>query len=57
MVTAPLIAMWIVALGVLSMGVQKGIAKVSSRINASARRDVYGACDLFLILTRCGKKV
>ncbi|MEX4281244.1 sodium-dependent transporter [Haemophilus influenzae] len=30
MVTAPLIAMWIVALGVLSMGVQKGIAKVSS---------------------------
>ena len=30
MVTGPLIAMWIVALGVLSMGVQKGIAKASS---------------------------
>ena len=30
MVTVPLIAMWIVALGVLSMGVQKGIAKASS---------------------------
>ena len=30
MVTGPLIAMWIIALGVLSLGVQKGIAKVSS---------------------------
>lgn len=30
MVTCPLIAMWIIALGVLSLGVQKGIAKVSS---------------------------
>ena len=30
MVTGPLIAMWIIALGVLSMGVQKGIAKASS---------------------------
>ena len=30
MVTSPLIAMWIIALGVLSLGVQKGIAKVSS---------------------------
>ena len=30
MVTGPLIAMWIVALGVLSMGIQKGIAKASS---------------------------
>ena len=29
-VTGPLIAMWIIALGVLSLGVQKGIAKVSS---------------------------
>ena len=30
MVTGPLIVMWIIALGVLSLGVQKGIAKVSS---------------------------
>lgn len=30
MVTGPLITMWIIALGVLSLGVQKGIAKVSS---------------------------
>lgn len=30
MVTGPLIAMWIIALGVLSLGVRKGIAKVSS---------------------------
>ena len=30
MVTGPLIAMWVIALGVLSMGIQKGIAKSSS---------------------------
>ena len=57
MVTGPLIAVWLVALGVLSLGIQKGISKSSDILMPVFSRNVCGIGSLFFILTRCRKRL
>ena len=57
MVTGPLIAVWLVALGVLSLGIQKGISKSSDILMPVLVVMFVAISGLFFILTRCRKRL
>ena len=56
MVTGPLIAVWLVALGVLSLGIQKGISKSSDILMPVLVVMFVALVVLFFIPTGCTEK-
>ena len=56
MVTGPLIAVWLVALGVLSLGIKKGISKSSDILMPVFSGDVCGRWLFILYSYRVQKK-